>query len=106
MPGNCVILNLRLGENIVSKKNYHFPRADGGLCIDKRVKLKMERLENAILSALYSESQIDGNETHSECWKRLRTLLCGLSDDSIREIPAGSWDVERVAPEADPRRMP
>lgn len=60
------------------------------------VKLRMERLENAIVSALYSESQIVGNETHSECWKRLRTVLSGLCDDSIKEIPCGSWDVEYV----------
>jgi len=63
---------------------------------DPDVAKRVERLENAILSALYSESQIIGSETHSECWRRLRTLLSGLSDDSIREIPAGSWDVEYV----------
>lgn len=63
----------------------------------KKMKLRMDRLENAMLSALYSESQIIGNETHSECWKRLRTALCGLLDDSIREIPRGEWDVEYVA---------
>ena len=61
------------------------------------VKERRMSLENAILSELYSESQIIGNETHSECWKRLRTVLSGLCDDSIREIPCGSWDVEYVS---------
>lgn len=59
---------------------------------DPKTKERMLHLENAMLSALYSDSQIIGNETHSECWKRLRTVLSGLSDDSVREIPSGSWD--------------
>lgn len=53
-------------------------------------------LENAILSALLSEYRIKENETHLECLKRLRTALSGLCDDSIREIPSGSWNVEYV----------
>lgn len=65
--------------------------------IEPSVKDRMQHLEDAILSALYSASQIVGKETHSECWKRLRTVLSGLSDDSIREIPCGSWDVEYVS---------
>lgn len=63
---------------------------------DPEIAKRVERLENAILSALYSGSQIRGSETHSECWKRLRTLLSGLCDDSIREVPSGSWDVQFV----------
>lgn len=77
--------------HIPSKKNHHFPGNGGRILIDKPVKARMLALENAILSELYSASQIIGNETHLECLKRLRTLLSGLSDDSIREIPEGSW---------------
>ena len=91
-----IFLEVKGLGHVPSKKNYHFPRPDGGLLIDKSVRLKMRRLENAILSALLSESQIIGKETHSECWKRLRTLLSGLCDDSIREIPEGKWRVEYV----------
>lgn len=63
---------------------------------EPKIKQRMAMLEAAILCALYSESQIIGSETHSECWKRLRTFLSGLCDDSILEIPTGSWEVERV----------
>lgn len=57
------------------------------------IKERMDRMENAIVFALYSESQIREGETHSECLKRLRTYLCGLYDDSIHQIPQGEWDV-------------
>ena len=95
-PSSVVLVISGLGH-CPSKKNRHFPLTNGALGIDKSVRDRMKALENAILSALYSECQIVGNETHSECWKRLRTLLSGLSDDSIREIPTGSWAVEHVA---------
>src|SRR5688572_6854249 len=61
------------------------------------IKERMDRMENAIVFALYSESQIRDGETHSECWKRLRTFLSGLYDDSIHQIPCGEWDVIFVA---------
>ena len=94
--GREVKIMIRDLGHIPSKKNYHYPLKNGGLGIDKEIKVRMERIENAILFALYSESQIIGSETHSECLKRLRMLLSGLLDDSIREVPAGSWDVEYV----------
>lgn len=56
----------------------------------------MDILENGIVFALYSLSRTIGAGTHSECLKRLRTALCELSDDSIREVPAGDWDVRYV----------
>lgn len=93
---SSLTLSVRGIGHIPSKKNYHYPSQSGALLIDKPIKERMQHLENAILSALYSESQIVGNETHSECWKRLRTLLSGLSDDSIREIPDGSWSTKYV----------
>jgi len=56
------------------------------------VKKRMDSLENAIVSALYSACQISEDVMHSECLKRLRTALSGLCDDSIKEIPCGDWD--------------
>lgn len=63
-----------------------------------KIKKRMQALENAIVSALYSASQIVGNETHSECLKRLRTVCSDLLDDSVKEIPAGEWDTVYVLP--------
>lgn len=57
----------------------------------------MNRLENAILFALYSSCQTDSREMDLECRKQLQTLLSGLSDDSLKEIPRSSFDVEYVA---------
>lgn len=94
--GSSLRLEVKGIGHCPSKKNYHFPSSNGGLLIDPAIKQRMAMLEAAILCALYSEYQIVGSETHSECWKRLRTLLSGLCDDSIREIPTGSWDVEYV----------
>lgn len=56
----------------------------------------MDQLENAIVSALYSLSQTGGAGMPSECSKLLRTVLSGLSDDSLKEIPCGEWDVRYV----------
>ncbi len=89
-------LSVTLGQAVPSKKNHHFPLANGGLGIDKAIKLRMNDLENGILSALCSESQMTASETPLECLRRLQTLLSGLLDDSIREIPTGSWGVEYV----------
>lgn len=96
--GNGISLIVKGIGHIPSKKNHHFPRKDGGLLIDKKIKERMRQLENAMLSALYSKSQIIGSETHSECLSRLRMFLSKLSDDSVREIPKGSWEVEYVNP--------
>jgi len=62
----------------------------------KDIKKRMQLLEDVILSKLYSLCPTTESETHSECLKQLRTALSGLSDDSIREIPVGSWSVDRV----------
>lgn len=61
-----------------------------------QTKERMDRLEKAMLFALYSLCPTGASGTPSECWKPLQTLLSGLCDDSIREIPAGSWTVEYV----------
>jgi hypothetical protein len=99
---NCVKVEIR-GMHIPSFKNHKRAIIDkktshARTLTDPKIAKRVQRLEDAILSALYSESQIIGSETHSECWKRLRTLLSGLCDDSIREVPAGSWDVLYVQP--------
>lgn len=84
------------GFHLPSFKNHKHSGRNGHVYTDTRVKSLMERLENAMLCGLYSESQIKGNETPSECWKRLRTALSGLCDDSVREIPECSFATEFV----------
>src|SRR5687768_5433796 len=99
---NTHILNLKVivGDNIPSKKNYHFPSSNGGLLIDKPVKERMKKLEDAILFGLYSLCQTTENATALECPRQLRTHLLtqlnGLKDDSIREVPEFSFGVEYV----------
>lgn len=66
-----------------------------------KIKKRMDVLESAILSRLYSTAQTIEGETHSECLRRLRTVLSGLSDDSLQEIPNGSWRTEDVAKGAE-----
>lgn len=95
---NPVKLTVMNQGHCPSFKNHKHSGANGFVYCDPRVKKRVQSIENAMLSELYSESQIVGSETHSECWKRLRTVLSGLSDDSIREIPEGSWAVEFVPP--------
>lgn len=60
------------------------------------VKKRMDNLENAILSALYSSFPTEGTETPLECLKQLQIALSGLSDDSVNEIPCGMWESEQV----------
>lgn len=66
---------------------------------EPEVKQRMQELEDAIAFALFSACQTGANETHLGCSKRLRTALSGLFDDSVREIPCGSWDTFLVDPE-------
>lgn len=65
---------------------------------DPKHKKRMDALEDAITLALFSWYPIDVKETRSECLKQLRTLLSGLCDDSIQEIPCGTWATEHVKP--------
>lgn len=64
----------------------------------KQIKQRMAQLENRIVSALYSSSQMQKSGTDSECQKQLRTVLCGLYDDSIKQIPEFSFAVRYVEP--------
>ena len=63
---------------------------------EPKTKNRMRALEDAIVLALYSLSQTTGPGTPTECLKQLRTALSGLCDDSIKQIPSGSWDVRYV----------
>lgn len=96
-----VILRVRVPPSFKNSKRAIKDRNSGKMrtLTPAKIKARMDELENAILSALYSGSQIIEGETHSECWKRLRTVLSGLSDDSIQEIPCGSWAVEFTSKE-------
>ena len=97
-PGpKMVVLTVRLGCHVPSKKNHHYPSADGKrILIDKNIKQRMVELENAIACELFSLSAMLANGTPSECWRQLLMLLSGLSDDSIAQVPSGSWDVRYV----------
>lgn len=63
----------------------------------KNIKQRMASLEDAILQALCSACLTAESETPLECLSRLQTLLSGLSDDSIYQIPKGSFDTEWVS---------
>lgn len=75
-----------------------FKKQDGTpfIATNPDLKKRMERLENAIVFALYSSSPTGGGATDGEWLKQLRTLLSGLSDDSLKEMPHGEYDYEIV----------
>jgi hypothetical protein len=62
----------------------------------KAVKIRMDKLETAILCALYSWSATGERETALECRRQLRIALSGLSDDSLEIIPELSFGVRYV----------
>lgn len=64
---------------------------------EPQAKQRMDRLEKAIEFALYSSCRTEKDETDSDYLKRLRTVLSGLCDDSLKEIPEFSFGVEYVA---------
>jgi hypothetical protein len=63
-----------------------------------KMKRRMQLLEDAILSALYSGSVTAGGEMDLAWQRRLRTALSGLLDDSLKEIPEFSFGVRYVEP--------
>ncbi len=67
----------------------------------KQIKQRMQRLENGIVWALCLESPVDGSVTGLECRKRLLTVLSGLCDDSLKQIPEFSFGVRYVEPGAE-----
>lgn len=96
MSKGKIVLNV-VGHQIPSFKNRKraiLDRNTGKMrtLTEPSVKKRMDLIENAILSELYSSVQIREGETHSECLKRLRIALSGLCDDSTKEIPQGQWE--------------
>jgi hypothetical protein len=103
-PGNPTSCTLRLfcplppafknykrsGKHRKTGKHMTFTRDD--------IKERMEQLENAILLELYSTGKTFGEGMEAECMRRLRMLLSALSDDSLNEIPEGSFGSELVEP--------
>ena len=92
---NSVTIEIH-GQQVPSFKNRKHSGVNGHVFTEPKVKDRMQRLEDSILSALYSWSQTTASATPLECLKQLRTFLYELYDDSLREIPMGSWAVERV----------
>ncbi len=68
---------------------------------DHEIKERMQQLEDAILFELYSTGKTFGEGMEAECLRRLRMLLSGLLDDSLNEIPEGSFGSEMVAPDQE-----
>lgn len=96
-----VTLRIILGQSVPSFKNRKRAIQDrntGRLrtLTEPETKQRMDRLEKAIEFALYSWSATGARETDLECRKQLRTVLSGLSDDSLKEIPAFSFGVRCV----------
>lgn len=98
MTENGLRLAVYTREAIPSFKNHKraipTPSGKHRTLTEPSVKKRMEELESGILSALYSSCQTSGGETDSACLKRLRTVLCGLCDDSLSQIPEASFGVE------------
>jgi hypothetical protein len=100
MKGDKIVFRIKVPGEIPSFKNRKTAILDSAsgkmrTLTQKSVKERMDRMESAIVSQLYSISHPTESATPLECLKQLRTFLSGLSDDSIREIPCGSWDVQR-----------
>lgn len=83
----------RAGINRKTGKMMTYTRAD--------IKKRMNQLEDAILSALWSSCQTAGGEMDLECRKRLLTHLSGLCDDSVKEIPRFLFDAQQYAKEGE-----
>jgi hypothetical protein len=88
-----IFLRVITGDNCPSFKN----RKRMGRT-PKAIKQRMLQLENRIVSALYSLSEMPPSATALEWPKQLRTALSGLSDDSLTEIPEFSFGVRFVEP--------
>lgn len=62
----------------------------------KDIKERVELLESAIESALYSVCQTGSREMDLACRKRLRTHLSGLCDDSLAVVPEFEFSTKYV----------
>lgn len=99
-----ITLNVVTGDNVPSFKNRKrtvLDRSTGNMrpLTEPSVKKRMDRLEAAIVCALFSSCQTSEFETDLACRKQLRTLLSGLCDDSLKVIPDSSFGVEHVTKE-------
>lgn len=95
------MLKVLTGDNVPSFKNSKRSILDknSGLqrtLTPKKMKARMNLLEGRIVSALYSECRTSGGEMDLECQRQLQTVLSGLLDDSLKEIPEFSFGVHRI----------
>lgn len=98
---NKVVLNVVLGQSIPSFKNRkrigrNKKTGQPIMFTDPKNKSRCEALESGILSALYSYNPTGDAKTATACQSQLRTLLSGLLDDSLNQIPEGTFGVEYV----------
>lgn len=91
-----VKLEIKLGENLCSFKNHKRVTANGGLMTDRKVKARMDRLEDAIASSLHFGCPTGDAATDLALRRRRQTLLSGLCDDSLNQIPEFAFAVEYV----------
>jgi hypothetical protein len=93
---NAVRLLAITGDPVPSFKNTKRAILDRNTGLQRtltpaKIKQRMDRLEKAIVFALYSCCPTASGVTDSACLKQLRTALSGLSDDSLKEIPEFSF---------------
>jgi Holliday junction resolvasome RuvABC DNA-binding subunit len=97
-PNGAIRLVVELSQSVPSFKNRKraIPTKKGKYrtLTEPAVKKRMQEIESGILSALYSLCQTGSAATDSECRKQLRTVLSGLSDDSLNQIPMAFFKVE------------
>lgn len=68
----------------------------GRVFSDPKVKAWMDQASNVIESTFLSLCPTIDGAIQPECLKQLLNAWPGLSDDSIREFPEGSWSSVRV----------
>lgn len=98
-----VILKVITGDHIPSFKNTKRSGLNSATgkhlsYTPKQIKQRMAQLENRIVSVLFSWSPTLSAATDSGCQRQLRTVLSGLCDDSIKQIPESSFGVRYVEP--------
>jgi len=94
-PSPVTRLTIQGIGNVISFKNNKM-LARGRLFTKPEYQAWMDRATESIVLQLFSKCQTGDAATQLECWKRLRTFLSGLSDDSVKQLPEGAWKVEFV----------
>lgn len=100
-PTKSVVLKVITGDHVPSFKNTKRSILDRNTGKQRtltpgKIKKRMMKLENGIVSALYSSCQTGDGVMGLAFRKQLQTVLCGLSDDSLKEIPEFSFGVRYV----------